>query len=404
MTSCSPPAGLSPRTRGRPKQVVARDVVRGSIPANAGETSPSPAPKPTRRVYPRERGGDTREKLARDTASGLSPRTRGRREIGEFLVSQCGSIPANAGETVSRVDVFGQPRVYPRERGGDSPRYEELERDAGLSPRTRGRLDHRVQRIRVDGSIPANAGETCRCQRSSASSRVYPRERGGDGPILPQALGVEGLSPRTRGRPVATRRTGTGTGSIPANAGETSRSLRERTRWRVYPRERGGDSSSSVGSNSVLGLSPRTRGRRLRPLAGRQAPGSIPANAGETRTMPVITSMPRVYPRERGGDLAASAFCFAAAGLSPRTRGRPGAAEQAHSRAGSIPANAGETGTCPAQCRGGRVYPRERGGDVLRVAAAGAKWGLSPRTRGRREGAGRIHARLGSIPANAGET
>ena len=64
------------------------------------------------------------------------------------------------------------------------------------------------------------------------------------------------------------------------------------------------------------------RGNRRRISHDRQRAGSIPAYAGEPRSMPSILMSARVYPRVCGGT-------------------RQGASKKPHSR-GSIPAYAGE--------------------------------------------------------------
>ena len=173
---------------------------------------------------------------------------------------------------------------------------------------------------------------------------------------------------------------------------------------RVYPRERGGDIRKSGRDPRRVGLSPRTRGRRRRGKRTGGTVGSIPANAGETALSTRASPNSGVYPRERGGDRALAGGTLAAPGLSPRTRGRPTEREQLAGAGGSIPANAGETAQLCAVASGCRVYPRERGGDVLAHHRQRRAAGLSPRTRGRHPGVRHAGVQAGSIPANAGET
>src|SRR5690606_15589707 len=92
-------SGRSPRTRGRPLPHRQGDLLNGSIPAHAGETS-SPASSTTRRrVDPRARGGDDVPASSVPVSPGRSPRTRGRPHRGAGGAAGAGSIPAHAGET-----------------------------------------------------------------------------------------------------------------------------------------------------------------------------------------------------------------------------------------------------------------------------------------------------------------
>ena len=89
--------------------------------------------------------------------------------------------------------------------------------------------------------------------------------------------------------------------SIPANAGEP---LARHPGWppdTVYPRERGGTWHRRPHLPSRRGLSPRTRGNRPLCPACPDAPGSIPANAGEPECGEIDKHFGGVYPRERGG-------------------------------------------------------------------------------------------------------
>ena len=355
-------------------------------------------------VYPRERGGDIIGPIEGICHEGLSPRTRGRHRKGLSVVSGEGSIPANAGETAKRGCRTRWIGVYPRERGGDTRGRTGRARRPGLSPRTRGRRCGHKPGDHGYGSIPANAGETWLVYHTHDSRRVYPRERGGDLVDDVAQDAKMGLSPRTRGRPRVAASWMVARGSIPANAGETLSQRTRSTSRRVYPRERGGDHPARQRLRKGAGLSPRTRGRPGVDFIYDIAKGSIPANAGETDSTRCAASRSRVYPRERGGDALTLDANARGEGLSPRTRGRPSRALALPTLRGSIPANAGETSARVLRGRTQRVYPRERGGDAGQRGPAHLCAGLSPRTRGRRKPLARIRQKGGSIPANAGET
>ena len=90
-------------------------------------------------------------------------------------------------------------------------------------------------------------------------------------------------------------------------------------------------------------------------------------------------------------------------GLSPRTRGNPGALGAAGAKGGSIPAHAGEPPYLKGLITTSGVYPRARGGTIYYSHDGTSIEGLSPRTRGNRTGTSSSMVFHGSIPAHAGE-
>ena len=75
--------------------------------------------------------------------------------------------------------------------------------DQGLSPRVRGNPDDGYQHSLADGSIPACAGEPLTRALQAAVSEVYPRVCGGTRLRLNRSQRRNGLSPRVRGEPIA---------------------------------------------------------------------------------------------------------------------------------------------------------------------------------------------------------
>ena len=115
--------------------------------------------------------------------------------------------------------------------------------------------------------------------------------------------------------------------------------------------------------------------------------GSIPACAGETRDDAVGRPAAEVYPRVCGGNRGILTQVTAVAGLSPRVRGkRPNLAVN-ELRYWSIPACAGETTASPSTSSTNTVYPRVCGGNRTRVPIIMTATGLSPRVRGKQDGA-----------------
>ena len=211
--------------------------------------------------------------------------------------------------------------------------------------------------------------------------------------------------------------------SIPACAGEPSRSPYVPTAPPVYPRVCGGTPQDDIRQDDIRGLSSRVRGNQGRPHGADLRRGSIPACAGEPRderkgsasvgSIPACAGEPEhqtsaggeraVYPRVCGGTQAAAVDDGVLDGLSPRVRGNRRRASLPEPRHGSIPACAGEPFSARSLSATERVYPRVCGGTLLVSAADLGKHGLSPRVRGNRKAGLAVRPREGSIPACAGE-
>ena len=154
------------------------------------------------------------------------------------------SIPAWAGEPVKTLAAMSLAKVYPRV-GGEPP--------WGAS----------------------NMGMT----------RVYPRVGGGT-PLPPNFQDIfDGLSPRGRGNPMDAWIDEATLGSIPAWAGEPTLQDSYRSYQPVYPRVGGGTGCHVGFRDSSMGLSPRGRGNQSKAAEALRKVGSIPAWAGEPRSI-----------------------------------------------------------------------------------------------------------------------
>ena len=192
------------------------------------------------------------------------------------------------------------------------------------------------------------------------------------------------LSPRMRGNPPCSRRSGAPTRSIPAYAGEpceptcspASASVYPRvcggtptdpilSAWRsVYPRVCGGTSQECPDARIHERLSPRMRGNRGAAVGVASDAPSIPAYAGEPYRL--VTEGRRVKR------------------LSPRMRGNPMPTAATNPTIGSIPAYAGEPLRRSIAAILRPVYPRVCGGTQLIRKCAAQVYRLSPRMRGNR--------------------
>ena len=172
---------------------------------------------------------------------------------------------------------------------------------------------------------------------------------------------------------------------------------------RVYPHVCGGTQLHGEAPPPARGLSPRVRGNRRRRASARSRAGSIPACAGEPASSCLGTFSCRVYPRVCGGTSAARTLTVAATGLSPRVRGNHAVHFDQQPLVGSIPACAGEPAPrCPS-CPSPGVYPRVCGGTMLDGLHGVVPRGLSPRVRGNPKCCANLAVASGSIPACAGE-
>ena len=133
-----------------------------SIPAWAGETFSGRHTSLHIRVYPRVGGGNTAHRPAQGYAPGLSPRGRGKQCLSEWGFQYRWSIPAWAGETTVNGNQQITITVYPRVGGGNADDYQHIPGLQGLSPRGRGKPHRATARPGEKRSIPAWAGETSR--------------------------------------------------------------------------------------------------------------------------------------------------------------------------------------------------------------------------------------------------
>ena len=268
--------------------------------------------------------------------------------------------------------------------------------ESGLSPRVRGSRLARERHGRVDGSIPACAGEPPRSGTSWAGGWVYPRVCGGAASLGNVMGGWMGLSPRVRGSRLARERHGRVDGSIPACAGEPPRSGTSWAGGWVYPRVCGGAQGPAALARCPRGLSPRVRGSPRHRPAGQHAIGSIPACAGEPPSKTASAHTRRVYPRVCGGASLLDMCAVDPLGLSPRVRGSRLRGIGHPQRLGSIPACAGEPCSAIISLPSTRVYPRVCGGAPSAKKSSAFRKGLSPRVRGSRPRGARACSRLGS--------
>ena len=211
--------------------------------------------------------------------------------------------------------------VDPRGCGGAADTSGHSSSSLGRSPRVRGSPLARAGDWNTRGSIPAGAGEPFGVSAFLVAMGVDPRGCGGAGLPPGTRLPWRGRSPRVRGSRASCNGLRQRRGSIPAGAGEPRILIVSRRSARVDPRGCGGALGDIHSAAQATGRSPRVRGSRAGARQKRGLPGSIPAGAGEPRSVIGNLRLCQVDPRGCGG--ANSSFCPAMIirGRSPRVRG-----------------------------------------------------------------------------------
>ena len=275
--------GLSPLARGNRCQAAQRAAGERPIPARAGEPSQKNTNVASTWAYPRSRGGTFGMSCQRRSHEGLSPLARGNLPPPPQLDAVVGPIPARAGEPRRQRPAPRMLKAYPRSRGGTWSSCCSIKGEKGLSPLARGNLNSRPLQHANHGPIPARAGEPPTRTSRRSDHRAYPRSRGGTTAATALRRPGSGLSPLARGNLEAWHFPGRVQGPIPARAGEPPPPVRLNGYSGAYPRSRGGTARPIAQMSLSLGLSPLARGNLGDSCFLTATLGPIPARAGEPR-------------------------------------------------------------------------------------------------------------------------
>ncbi len=189
-------------------------------------------------------------------------------------------IPAGAGNTCSSIRSRSTVAVHPRWRGEHFAQPSGPLRWAGSSPLARGThlfLLLLGQELRF---IPAGAGNTA----------IF----------MPGRCILSGSSPLARGTPSQGRCPCRPGRFIPAGAGNTSRRARHGDRATVHPRWRGEHGQGIAPSRRRCGSSPLARGTQTHSKTCWPNLRFIPAGAGNTVDLGILSLTLTVHPRWRG--------------------------------------------------------------------------------------------------------
>ncbi len=275
---------------------------------------------------------------------------------------------------------------------------------SGSSPHARGTpISHGRMPLRVR-FIPARAGNTMPGPASPGEPSVHPRTRGEHATSTRRGRSRRGSSPHARGTLGTGRREQIPARFIPARAGNTSCGMVCAALIAVHPRTRGEHSVTSYSTPSSRGSSPHARGTPGRRGCRHQGRRFIPARAGNTTLMSLLSMLSPVHPRTRGEHGRKLPSPCISAGSSPHARGTRADTRDLTAWVRFIPARAGNTFAESNQCLFPAVHPRTRGEHERGVLPAQLLGGSSPHARGTLELRSSASVPFRFIPARAGNT
>ena len=213
-----------------------------------------------------------------------------------------------------------------------------------------------------------------------------------------------GSSPRVRGTRAVRAACGRAGGIIPAYAGNTSGYPYRRWRSWDHPRVCGEHKVDDSTGEGAWGSSPRMRGTLRRAFRKFRRLGIIPAYAGNTKARSSAQARHQDHPRVCGEHHCKKRIDQGQTGSSPRMRGTHFAGEFHVARLGIIPAYAGNTNDADSYSTARRDHPRVCGEHDHHLGVVPVVQGSSPRMRGTRSCTARITSVAGIIPAYAGNT
>ena len=192
-------AGSSPRRRGTLlRRGFPWSMVR-FIPAQAGNTAPSPCRARPAPVHPRAGGEHAGALGLPGLDAGSSPRRRGTLQLEPRHPRPVRFIPAQAGNTRWPRGACPGPTVHPRAGGEHGMAPSVMPANSGSSPRRRGTLLMQGVRRTRRRFIPAQAGNTTAGFPGRSSTSVHPRAGGEHAVALEELRLDRGSSPRRRG-------------------------------------------------------------------------------------------------------------------------------------------------------------------------------------------------------------
>ena len=228
--------GSSPRMRGTHNGIKEFVAIPRIIPADAGNTCGKGSRLAVRVDHPRGCGEHHGHAPDMNALQGSSPRMRGTRCYVNPIIEDKGIIPADAGNTLFAVQGKDMTGDHPRGCGEHGVTTSAPMVAKGSSPRMRGTLHlGRVQLLAVR-IIPADAGNTNKSVKSTKFAVDHPRGCGEHIVPCAQFVWIDGSSPRMRGTRHHRQWSGFDAGIIPADAGNTKEAAEKSIRRQDHPR------------------------------------------------------------------------------------------------------------------------------------------------------------------------
>ena len=216
----------------------------------------------------------------------------------------------------------------------------------GSSPRGRGKLHWSTRMRRTRRLIPAWAGKTCDRIFDDRAGLAHPRVGGENRVFRVTVIGLSGSSPRGRGKHPRRPRCRPRNRLIPAWAGKTPPTSATCTLTKAHPRV-GGENRRCLTSRRIeWGSSPRGRGKQRGLDTNLGAHRLIPAWAGKTRATGARQTSATAHPRVGGENALSSTTPLTVLGSSPRGRGKRVLSAEVAADPRLIPAWAGKTIAC----------------------------------------------------------
>ena len=213
--------GSSPRLRGTLPAGCEEIILRGIIPALAGNTVTRRWPVRRTWDHPRACGEHRQTVDLLDGVPGSSPRLRGTLGWCPDHHDEWGIIPALAGNTRGGIGYRALSGDHPRACGEHLRGMRPSHSSGGSSPRLRGTPDVYPFLPVWGGIIPALAGNTTNVWMPAMRARDHPRACGEHVIQVASQHGHQGSSPRLRGTLVGVGTSSISSGIIPALAGNT---------------------------------------------------------------------------------------------------------------------------------------------------------------------------------------
>ena len=274
----------------------------------------------------------------------------------------------------------------------------------GSSPHVRGA--HVLSHVCFDlsGIIPACAGSTCPWNVPFLLVWDHPRMCGEHAFLLFMNSTWKGSSPHVRGAQRGFLPSVEVLGIIPACAGSTHAHRCRLEQLRDHPRMCGEHFLVYYSDLDRPGSSPHVRGAPFLCLFGVVCPRIIPACAGSTIRLSLMTVPPRDHPRMCGEHMFWSLTGWCRTGSSPHVRGAQTSTSDQVELVGIIPACAGSTLRTSSRRSPPRDHPRMCGEHPRKERTNEQNPGSSPHVRGAHTQACSRPLHHGIIPACAGST